>query len=371
MESLKLNISVDTLYYLEGADKELNTYVSQHADLVQSLMGKGLFAYTLLVLPREHAVEEGCFYCRTLPQDDTDGNILRCKVESAETLQQSLSSFGRLVYEANITSLQHDTQPDTLYDEPVERRAPLLKQVFRSLNRKPPSALGSAPRMEIPDAELCMPAQRIEDKQYIDNTLDTCLEETPTCFRSAEQPDIDKLRLLALKIRDEILELQRQNGISVLVSELGDDFIQSLTALTDTSSLAPLVIDDRFRIILNDKEVSMPTLSRVVYMLFLLHEEGIRLKEIADYKDELLNIYLTVSPRGDLEQMNKSIKDLTDLESGSLNQKISRITAAFRQLLPSDLAQHYIITGPRGEARKIMLSRSLVTLPSELICLKG
>jgi len=51
---------------------------------------------------------------------------------------------------------------------------------------------------------------------------------------------------------------------------------------------------------------------------------------------------------------------MTDPLNNSINEKCSRIRAAFLEVIADDLAQNYYVTGKRGEPKKIMLDRSLV-----------
>ncbi|MBQ8100467.1 MAG: hypothetical protein IJ169_04175 [Paludibacteraceae bacterium] len=362
------SLPVDTLYYMLSADNRLNEEVQAlRTDLLRSMNSTWL-AYSLLAVPcASGSPYAGCLVCRTLPANDNElvallsvqlrrGKVLRAAgMLAAEVQRLNRQAVSRRLSGGVPTPLceERTMEPGLCADAcpPVQE---LFSEEAPRRHKMAGSALGrmAERRMAPAAAEPMKPA--------------------------AGTTDDDTLRLLAIRIRDEIAELQRRNGLHVLFSELGDDFLSSLGRLT-ANAPAPLRIDDRFRFLLTtevpneaavlpagETEVEMPTLSKVVYLLFLRHPEGIRLKEIADYRDELRTLYLTLSPRSDAEAMHNSIADLTNPASGSLNQKLSRITAAFRRLLPTDMAQHYIITGPRGEARRIILDRSLVCLPPEL-----
>jgi len=178
----------------------------------------------------------------------------------------------------------------------------------------------------------------------------------------------EELRQKAMKIRDEIAALQRANGINVLVEILGEDVLSSLKQL-QTPILSPLVVTDDFKIILpkyQNQEVKMTTLPKVLYFFFLRHPEGTRLKELDKHKSELTEIYKTISNRLNFNTMNKSIEDLCDPLSNSINEKLSSINKAFNDLMIEDLARHYVPIGPRGKIKKIMLDQELITLPNSL-----
>ena len=108
-------------------------------------------------------------------------------------------------------------------------------------------------------------------------------------------------------------------------------------------------------------EIKMPTLSKAIYMLYLRHPEGIMFSYLPDYRDELLHLYGMISGRDNREEIKRSIDDVTDPTRNSINEKCSRIKQAFLREFDDSIARNYYITGERGEAKKILLSRDLVT----------
>ena len=105
----------------------------------------------------------------------------------------------------------------------------------------------------------------------------------------------------------------------------------------------------------------MPTLSKAIYMLYLRHPEGILFSYLPDYRDELHHLYGMISGRDNREEIKRSIDDVTDPTRNSINEKCSRIKQAFLREFDDSIARNYYITGERGEAKKILLSRDLVT----------
>jgi hypothetical protein len=103
----------------------------------------------------------------------------------------------------------------------------------------------------------------------------------------------------------------------------------------------------------------------VVYVLFLNHPEGIILKDIYLHKTELRNIYRRISSRSDEMEMEKSIEDLINPLSGSLNQKISRIQHKLNLLMTFSLVSNYSIRGAKGLVYRIILDRSLLKFSDE------
>ena len=108
------------------------------------------------------------------------------------------------------------------------------------------------------------------------------------------------------------------------------------------------------------KEVKMEPIVKAVYLLFLNHPEGIAFKYLPDYRKELTDLYQKIKPWGLTERAIRSIEDVTNPLLNSINEKCSRIRAAFLSEVDSTLLEQYIITGKSGEMKKILLSRDLV-----------
>ena len=143
---------------------------------------------------------------------------------------------------------------------------------------------------------------------------------------------------------------------------VSDFVIKKLIALPDPKP-STLRVSKDYGIFLPDyhnMEIALPTLSKVVYFFFLRHFEGLRFKELVDYRGELLRIYCRISKREDLDKMEQSIDELVDSTRNSINEKCSRIRAAFVSRFSDDLVKNYYITGRSGEAKYIPLDRGLV-----------
>ena len=132
---------------------------------------------------------------------------------------------------------------------------------------------------------------------------------------------------------------------------------------SEQPALKKLIISRNYRILIGDecKDVHMEPLVKSVYLLFLKHPEGINFKDLPDYRQELADIYNKVRPLGLTDRAFQSIEDVTNPMLNSINEKCARIRRAFVSVLDKSIADHYIIKGPRGEAKKIDLLRELVT----------
>ena len=126
--------------------------------------------------------------------------------------------------------------------------------------------------------------------------------------------------------------------------------------------MSRLTVTKDCTILLTDyqKEVKMEPIVKAVYLLFLKHPEGIAFKYLPDYRNELADIYQKIKPFGLTERAIRSIEDVTNPLLNSINEKCSRIRAAFQSEVAPTLLEHYIIIGKSGEAKKISLPRDLV-----------
>ena len=104
----------------------------------------------------------------------------------------------------------------------------------------------------------------------------------------------------------------------------------------------------------------MEPIVKAIYLLFLKHPEGIVFKCLPDYREELIDIYKDLRPLGLNNRSLQSIEDVTNPCLNSINEKCARIRAAFINKFDEHLAKNYFVTGERGEAKKITLSRDLV-----------
>lgn len=193
------------------------------------------------------------------------------------------------------------------------------------------------------------------------STIDECLDVLESAISEKIDPDekynwADKhsITQLASEIQDRIDKLQLM-GVS-------DFTIRSLIRLPE-AKLSPLLITPDYRIFLpayDNTEIEMPTLSKVVFFFFLRYPAGLRFKELIDYKEELLQIYCTISNRENMEKMEQSISELVDSTRNSINEKCSRIRAAFISNFADDIAHNYYVTGSSSTPKRINLDRNMI-----------
>ena len=173
------------------------------------------------------------------------------------------------------------------------------------------------------------------------------------CSASADS-DPDALDPRTEEILAEIRRLQEKYGVSIEELEL---------LLGYTVRLSRLRIMRSGRLFLTDYdgvEVKMPNIAKALYFLYLRHPEGLRYKDVADHREELLQLYGGISGRDDPEEIGRSIDLLADPFGNALNVNASRIKAAFRNVVSDRIARFYYLEGAAGEVKKVPLDRDLV-----------
>lgn len=162
---------------------------------------------------------------------------------------------------------------------------------------------------------------------------------------------------------DEVKEKVRK------LKAYGVDEAEIVAAMNEEELFPQLVVTEDYKIVLDDgtnTEVKMEPIVKAVYLLFLSHPEGIKLKYLPDYRKELTELYLLLRPYGMTNRVLQSIEDVTNPTLNSINEKCARIRKVFSGLLPKSVARYYSISGKRGEAKKIDLVRANVVWKCKL-----
>ena len=191
-------------------------------------------------------------------------------------------------------------------------------------------------------------AKKVDDN-LDEMAFDFLLEENEAQHESLTKEDEQLLREI-----QERIERLHHSGIR-------QQLIEQMVRMTVKPS--PLQVTDDARLLLTDynKEVTMLPIDKAVYIFFLRHPEGVALKVLCDYRDELTDIYARVLGQRTLTKRQQSSVDfLCDPLNNSINEKLSRIRSAFRAVAHDSVANCYIIQGGRGEVRCINLDEELI-----------
>lgn len=128
-------------------------------------------------------------------------------------------------------------------------------------------------------------------------------------------------------------------------------------------------IDKEVRIFLLDysnEEVKMPCLPKTVFLLFLIHPEGVSFKSMRIYLQELYNIYQIVMKKNiEADKIKQTLGNLVDPMGNSIYEVCSIIRNRLLKVAGPSRMRFYDITGKRGGCHHIMLNRDLVIVEHE------
>lgn len=206
--------------------------------------------------------------------------------------------------------------------------------------------------------------------QYVNNIYVDEFDDLPFSSDSNFDSKIaldDETQELVYAVIDKF-NMLKENGSLLSVLPIIEQYIKE-NGHSNIDDLSSLVVDDDYNIILSDYnnlEIKLSHLTKSVYLLFLNHPEGIRLKELSHYKDELLGYYKLISNRLDYDKMLESINDIINTETNAIYVHISRIKSVFTKSLHPKIAQNYYIQGGKDKIKKIELDIDLIQYKNSL-----
>ena len=335
--SRDLPITGHEIFYVEANENEaINAYFRKNTEAIKNIFGESFFYLPAIIDKLEPIIEYNW------PDVETE-RIKRIKPDSQniqEIYRDILSYRIEETKQAEELPIEFTETPMLVRNEYLTLEGHLItlfplrysndeqfQQLLRAISKVPRPDSGIRHSTIIETAPMQDPRDRADWESI--NTLTKEIQER-----------IDQLRLMGLN----------------------DYVIRKLVNLPEPK-LSRLRITPEYRIFLpdyNNKEIVMPTLSKVVYFFFLRHPNGMRFKEMIDYRNELIQLYCRISSRGDLVKMEQSIDELVDSTRNSINEKCSRIRAAFVSQFNNELAKNYCITYGNGNVKLIKLERGLV-----------
>lgn len=108
------------------------------------------------------------------------------------------------------------------------------------------------------------------------------------------------------------------------------------------------------------KEILLSPLLKTVFILFLKHPEGIRIKEKQAYRQELLDIYAHIFPNLDPDIGLERINRLIAPGQNAFSENLSHLNRALSSILGPN-ASPYQVYGTKGHPRRILLDPVYVT----------
>lgn len=180
---------------------------------------------------------------------------------------------------------------------------------------------------------------------------------------------------IATELSQLVRELVAAGRNDLLLRSIGVSVLEELRIEAAKSRLSRLLITKDYRIILVDydnKEVEMTPVHKAVYLLFLNHPEGIEFKKLSEYRDELLQYYMSTAKLMDKQTITESVDMLVNPLNNSINEKCSRIKSIFLNMMDQYSANYYIISGHTQKhfagSSKIWYERlKNIKLPRELV----
>lgn len=354
LKELPFYLSYEDILFIDGSDNDfVNRCVAENVDAIRELLSETLYSVDfvhLSLLGRiaadnvevfrymapNVAIEPFLRFCR---KDAILDYIAAPQCKSIPPCLIYCSGSGQNVFEGY--AFDFDSEEDVM---------PLFTDLF--------SRIGET--LGITDEPSLMSCKEGSDiwLPYRNDDKGTVL------CRAEELFDEESVKLMK-DVREKVERL-RQHGIEQKILE---------TLIEPKVELSRLVVTKDMRIVLPDyknMEIKMEPLVKTVYVLFLLHPEGIVFKDLPDYEDEAMLIYEIIMYYANAKKKNKpglsfsytkmrkSIQDITNPCLNSINEKCARIRSAFISRFTEKLAQRYFITGRRGTPKKITLDKGLV-----------
>ena len=173
--------------------------------------------------------------------------------------------------------------------------------------------------------------------------------------RWAALKDEDDLDFKTLSILDAWDEFERKFGITIKDLDVILGYRVKLSRLTISQQNVIRLIDWE-----NSPVVKMDDVTKALFFFFLKHPEGAILKELDLFRREILEIYMSISGREDVQGINETIDRLIAPYSDGRNSSMSRIRKAFKDIVGDRAAKFYYIDGKAGGTYTIHLDRDLV-----------
>lgn len=179
---------------------------------------------------------------------------------------------------------------------------------------------------------------------------------------------------LADEVAVSVHKLCAMGRYDLLLRAVGVPVLERLRIEAARSKLSRLVVTEDYRILLPDynKEVCLNPVHKALYLLFLRHTEGIEFKDLVDHRNELLSIYRSIVPNGEKEKIEETVSRLVNPTDNAINEKCSRIKAAFSVLMDEYALSYYAISSHTDRrfdsSQRIWFKRlKVINLPRELV----
>lgn len=178
------------------------------------------------------------------------------------------------------------------------------------------------------------------------------LEEPEVPYGDAERLDLLSTREL-FDLLQKVQDKLKEKGYSISIDKADDPL---------NPQLQTLHIGKDYRIFIDClglKEIPLRPLLRAVFILFLKHPEGIRIKEKDAYREELMDIYAHIFPNLDQDICRERIDRLIAPGQNAFSENLSHLNRALGSILGTN-ASLYRVYGTNGHPRRILLDSMYV-----------
>jgi len=180
---------------------------------------------------------------------------------------------------------------------------------------------------------------------------------------------------LAEQLKQLVGQLRTAGRQDLLLRAIGASTLEELHIEAARAKLSRLLITKDYRFILTDygnREVELQPVHKAVYLLFLVHPEGIEFKRLGEYREELTRYYMATSRILDKERVTEGVDHLVNPLDNAINEKCSRIKKVFLDMMDEYTASYYVISGHTqkhfaGSSRIWYERLKVITLPRELV----
>lgn len=256
---------------------------------------------------------------------------------------------------------------------------------------------GSASSLPAPQDHTRVEASRKGNRwarfhQRLRNIMTSVKDEIVLCDESQDKATVDyckdiaepELDILQEEENDEVLKIEQERKQALerikreivnYIAHYHDDpqelMKELLRGKVVVGQPGRVLVNGDMKIVLpeyDEMEIKMPALCRTLYILFMKNRKqgnkGIVLKNMDEFRDEILEIYGLVKPGASERRVKQSAGNLCDPFSDSLNQTISRINRCIKNVITDkELAKAYTITGMKGQPYSIALAPEYIELP--------
>jgi hypothetical protein len=177
-------------------------------------------------------------------------------------------------------------------------------------------------------------------------------------------------------IRPEVMELIRQRNINpAYINQLISIFEKirsgvlfrqrvSITNQLTRLKLVPVGNKNKFKLVdFGDIELKMETMECIIYTIFLLCEDGIRLQYINNHFNTIERVFHHFYQNKSEDYIEELVKKYCSKENNRLyNGNITNINKTLKLAIPENVLDQYLITKGKGDKFKISLKRELVDI---------